>query len=387
MKRVSEASGGATAPADGSLASHYDYELPPGRIARYPAERRDASRLLVVPPRGPFGHRVFREVGELFRPGDVLVVNESRVLPARLLGRKPSGAAAEVLLVRPAADPAGARGRDGVDAGPAEGARTADPLLWEALVRPGGKLKPGRRVEVAEDLAVEIVDSTGDGGRVVRLLTPLPLEEALARHGHIPLPPYLEREDEAVDRGRYQTVFARTPGSVAAPTAGLHFTPELLAEIEGAGVGVVRVTLHVGIGTFRPMETDDPALHRMHRESWEMTPGAAAAVNAARASGGRVWAVGTTAVRTLESAADPGGTLHPGGGETDLFIRPPYRFRVVEGLITNFHLPRSTLMMLVAARAGYDRTMAAYAEAIREGYRFYSYGDAMAIPPGAGGGT
>jgi S-adenosylmethionine:tRNA ribosyltransferase-isomerase len=356
----------------GSLASHYDYTLPPDRIARYPAERRDASRLLVVPPAGPFVHRVFREVGELFRPGDVLVVNESRVLPARLLGRKPSGAPAEVLLVRPAGDPV-------------VGGGTADPFLWEALVRPGGKLKPGRRVEVAPDLAVEIVDSTGDGGRLVRVVTPLSLEEALSRHGHVPLPPYLEREDEAVDRERYQTVFARTPGSVAAPTAGLHFTPELLTEIEASGVTLARVTLHVGIGTFRPMEVDDPARHVMHGESWEVTPEAAAAVNAARGAGGRVWAVGTTAVRTLESAADATGMLRPGGGETDLFIRPPYRFRVVDGLITNFHLPRSTLLMLVAARAGYARTMAAYGEAIREGYRFYSYGDAMAILPGEGG--
>lgn len=352
----------------GSLTSDYDYDLPPDRIARYPAEQRDGSRLLVVPPEGPFRHRVFRDVRELFRAGDVLVLNESRVLPARLLGRKPSGAPAEILLLRP---------REGEGGGPVG---TGDPTLWEALVRPGGKLKPGRTVEVAPDLMVEIVDSTGDGGRVVRLVTPLPVEEALARHGHVPLPPYLERPDEALDRERYQTVYARTPGSVAAPTAGLHFTPGLLGELEAAGVGLVRVTLHVGIGTFRPMEVEDPSRHPMHREWWEVRPEAAAAVNAARAAGGRIWAVGTTAVRTLETAAAE-GEVRPGSGETDLFIRPGHTFRAVDGLITNFHLPRSTLMMLVAALAGFDRIMDAYAEAIREGYRFYSYGDAMAILP------
>ena len=358
----------------GSVTSHYDYDLPPDRIARYPAERRDGSRLLVVPPSGPFAHRVFREVAELFRPGDVLVVNESRVLPARLLGQKPSGAPAEVLLIRPWEGRDGAGGRGGAP----------DPTLWEALVRPGGKLKPGRRVEVAPDLAVEIVDSTGDGGRVVRLVTPLPVEEALARHGHVPLPPYLDRPDEALDRERYQTVYARTPGSVAAPTAGLHFTPELLAAVEAAGVGLARVTLHVGIGTFRPMEVEDPSRHAMHREWWEVRPEAAEMVNAAREAGGRIWAVGTTAVRTLETAAAEGGGLRPGSGETDLFIRPGFTFRVVDGLITNFHLPRSTLLMLVAGMAGYRRIMDAYAEAIAQGYRFYSYGDAMAILPREG---
>ena len=372
------------APPPGSLTSHYDYHLPPDRIAHYPADRRDGSRLLEVPPAGPPRHRIFREVVELFRAGDVLVLNESRVLPARLLGRKPSGAAAEVLLVRPV--PAGA----GAGAGAGEGrGDPTDATLWEALVRPGGKLKPGRRVEIAPELTVEIVDSTGDGGRIVRLVTPLPVAEALARFGQVPLPPYLERPAEALDRERYQTVYARTPGSVAAPTAGLHFTPELLAAVEDRGVTLARVTLHVGIGTFRPMEVEDPALHDMHREWWEVTPEAAALVNAARDGGGRVWAVGTTAVRTLESAAaragdDPSraGSLLPGSGETGLFIRPGYTFRVVDGLITNFHLPRSTLLMLVAARVGYERIMEMYAEAIREGYRFYSYGDAMVIPPG-----
>jgi S-adenosylmethionine:tRNA ribosyltransferase-isomerase len=352
-------------PLPGSRTSHYSYDLPDHRIARYPSDRREESRLLVVPREGPFGHAHFHDIVGNFREGDVLVVNESRVLPARLLGERASGGRAEVLLVRPAE--------------PLEGA--PDPLVWEALVRPGAKLKPGRTVTVSEGLRVHILDSTPEGGRIVRLETALPLDSALSLWGRIPLPPYLDREEEAVDRERYQTVYARVPGSVAAPTAGLHLTLPLLEEIGRRGVTVARVLLHVGIGTFRPLEAEDPAEHPMHRESWEVSEAAAEAVQAARRAGGRVWAVGTTAVRTLESAATPDGTLVPGRGETQLFIRPGYRFRAVDALITNFHLPRSTLMMLVAALAGYDRTMAAYAEAIREEYRFYSYGDAMVILP------
>lgn len=346
---------------DGTRVSDYDYELPSERVARYPAERRDGSRLLVLPPaEGAPRHLRFHQVAELFDPGDVLVVNESRVIPARLLGRKPTGAPAEILLLRPA---------------PAEG----DPDLWEALVRPGGKLKPGRRVEIAEDFGAEIVDSAPGGGRIVRLVAAGPVEAALERHGHMPLPPYLEREAEPLDRERYQTVYARTPGSVAAPTAGLHFTEELLASLEAKGVRRASVTLHVGIGTFRPVEVEDPAAHELHHEVYHVGPEAARAVNEARGAGGRVWAVGTTAVRTLEAVADPGGTIHPGSGSTDLFIRPPYRFRAVDCLLTNFHLPRSTLLMLVAALGGYDRVMDAYRVAVAEGYRFYSYGDAMAV--------
>jgi S-adenosylmethionine:tRNA ribosyltransferase-isomerase len=349
-----------SARPDGSRVSDYDYALPPDRVARYPTERRDGSRLLVVPPDGPFGHRRFADVGELLEPGDVLVVNESRVLPARLLGHKPTGAPSEILLMRPAPD-------------------ASDPYLWEALVRPGGKLKPGRTVVVAEDLQVEIVDSAPGGGRLVRLVTNDPVEVALERHGHVPLPPYLGRDDEPLDRERYQTVYARSPGSVAAPTAGLHFTDELLGSLEARGVRRVAVTLHVGIGTFRPLEVDDPARHEMHEERYDVPTDTAAAVNEARAAGGRVWAVGTTAVRTLESVADASGRVSAGTGTTALFIRPPYTFRAVDCLLTNFHLPRSTLLMLVAALAGYERTMAAYHEAIAGPYRFYSYGDAMAV--------
>jgi S-adenosylmethionine:tRNA ribosyltransferase-isomerase len=256
--------------------------------------------------------------------------------------------------------------------------RSDEATLWEALVRPGGKLKPGRVVNIAAGFDVEIVDGAPGGGRIVRLVVEGSVQEALERHGHMPLPPYLERDDEPLDRERYQTVYARVPGSVAAPTAGLHFTPELLDEIDVKGVERVAVTLDVGVGTFRPVEADDPAEHDMYSERYFVSAEAAGALNAAHVEGRRIWAVGTTVVRTLESAARE-GVVEEGSGVTDLFVRPPYRFQVVDGLITNFHLPRSTLLMLVAAFGGYERTMEAYSAAIREGYRFYSYGDAMVV--------
>lgn len=347
---------------DGSLVSDYEYELPTERIAKYPAERRDESRLLVVRPgHAASQHCRFHDVVDLFEPGDVLVVNESRVLPARLLGRKPTGAPAEILLTRPV------------------GQADDDPYLWEALVRPGRKLKPGRTVVIADDLEVEIVDAAPGGGRLVRLITESSVEDALEAHGHVPLPPYIGRDDEPLDRERYQTVYAREAGSVAAPTAGLHFTDELLSTLQSRGVSRAAITLHVGVGTFRPVETDDPAQHDMHYEQYVVSAAAAASINAARLAGGRVWAVGTTAVRTLESVAAPDGSVSAGSGSTNLFIHPPYSFKVVDCLLTNFHLPRSTLLMLVAALGGYERTMAAYAEAIAGPYRFYSYGDAMAV--------
>ena len=354
----------------GARVSHYDYALPPGRIAQHPSSQRDGSRLLVVPTAGPLLHRAFPQVEDFLEEGDVLVVNESRVVPARLLGRKPTGARAEVLLVRPWVDEAvGAPGEWG------------DAYVWEALVRPGAKLGPGRRIVVGAGLEVEILETLPSGNRVVRLESDAPVRAALERHGHVPLPPYIDRSDEATDRERYQTVYARNAGSIAAPTAGLHFTTALLDRIAAKGVERVAVTLHVGIGTFRPIEGDDPGAHEMHSEWYSVSPEAADTVRRARATGHRVWAVGTTAVRTLEAAAARTGVLEPGSGETRLFIRPPYRFRVVDALITNFHLPRSTLMMLVAALAGYERTMEAYREAISADYRFYSYGDAMVVLP------
>jgi S-adenosylmethionine:tRNA ribosyltransferase-isomerase len=340
-------------------ASAYDYHLPPERIAQHPVEPRDRSRLLVVPRDGqPFRHLEFRDLVELVPAGDALVLNETRVFPARLRGRKPTGAPAEVLLLRP---------------------MSPDEREWEALVRPGGKLKPGRVIDVAEGLRVRVVDSTGGGARLVRLESELSPRAALERWGEMPLPPYIERAAEASDRERYQTVYARSSGSVAAPTAGLHFTPAVLDGLGAKGVELVMLTLHVGVGTFRPVDHEELERHEMHAEWYEVSADAAAALSGVRGRGGSIWAVGTTVARTLESVSSSEGVVSAGSGWTDLFIRPPYRFRAVDRLVTNFHLPRSTLLMLVSALAGYDRTMAAYGTAVAEGYRFYSYGDAMVI--------
>jgi S-adenosylmethionine:tRNA ribosyltransferase-isomerase len=340
--------------------SDFDYHLPPEQVAQHPEQRRDRSRLLVLDrATGAIQHRHFADLVELVPPGDVMVLNQTRVFPARLLGRRAGGGAAEVLLLRPASDGGGEQ--------------------WHALVRPGARLKPGRTVEVGPGLQVEILDVLADGERLVRLRSPLPLDEALERYGEIPLPPYVKRSATPEDRERYQTVYARERGSVAAPTAGLHFTPELLGALEAKGVDFARLVLHVGVGTFRPVESEDPARHRMHSEWYRVSAEAAERINEVRARGGAVWAVGTTSVRTLESVADEQGTVHPGEGWTDIFIRPPYRFRAVDHLITNFHLPRSTLLMLVSALAGRDTVLAAYRDAVQQGYRFFSYGDAMAI--------
>jgi S-adenosylmethionine:tRNA ribosyltransferase-isomerase len=342
----------------GDRTADYDFALPPDRIAQYPAEPRDASRLMVVErATGRITHRVFRDVAELMAPGDVLVLNTTAVFRARLLGRRTTGAPAELLLLR-----ALGGGR------------------YEAMVHPGGKLRPGRVVEIAAGFTVTIESITDRRTRIVALhAAEGTVEEAIARHGHIPLPPYITRPDEPGDAARYQTVYARERGSVAAPTAGLHFTPALLERIAARGVTRAELVHHVGAGTFKPVEVDDPARHVMHEEWYALDEHAAAALNAARAAGGRIWAVGTTTTRALESAVRPDGTFTPCAGDTRIFIRPPYRFRAVDKLITNFHLPRSTLVMLVAAFAGYDLTMRAYREAVDAGYRFYSYGDAMAI--------
>jgi S-adenosylmethionine:tRNA ribosyltransferase-isomerase len=339
--------------------SDFDFDLPAELIAQHPLELRDRSRLLVVErATGELHHRVFIDLLDLVAPGDALVLNETRVFPARLRARRPGGGRAEVLLLRPAA---------------------SDPALWHALVRPGAKLQPGRTLEVDAELHVEIVDSLPGGERLVRLDSPLPLDDALERYGRVPLPPYVKREATAVDRERYQTVYAREQGSVAAPTAGLHFTPALIAALEQRPVRLVRLLLHVGMGTFRPVETEDLARHSMHAEWYRVPREVAEEINRVRAEGGAIWAVGTTSVRTLESVADPEGRVHAGQGWTDIFIRPPHRFRAVDRLITNFHLPRSTLLMLVSAFAGYETIMRAYREAVAQRYRFFSYGDAMAI--------
>lgn len=350
----------------------FDYELSPDRIARYPVPRRSDARLLVLRrSTGGVEHLGFGDLPDLIAAGDLLVVNDSRVVPARLRGRKPTGAPAEVLLARPLED----------DPGP--GDPSGGPRRWEALVRPGGKLKPGRVVVIAPELSVRILDGAPGGLRVVALEGPLPAREALERFGRMPLPPYLGRDDEALDRERYQTVYARREGSVAAPTAGLHFTNELLAQLDARGTARTAVTLHVGPGTFRPVDVDDPAEHHMHAEAYDVPRAAAVAHRRCRERAGRVWAVGTTVVRALESAWSeraPQG-IRPGPASTELFIRPPYRFRAVDCLITNFHLPRSTLLMLVSAFGGTDAVLGAYREAVEAGYRFYSYGDAMAVMP------
>ena len=343
----------------GLLTADYDFELPPELIAQTPLPRRDASRLMVLDRgRDTIEHRLFTDLPTLLEPRDLLVVNRSRVVRARLLGRRfGSGARAEIFLLSPL-------GGD----------------RYEAMVSPGGKLKPGRAVELGPGFVAEIVSVTERRTRIVQLRAESgTVEEAIEAHGHIPLPPYITRMDETSDVERYQTVYAREAGSVAAPTAGLHFTPELLAAIAERGVNRAEVVLHVGAGTFKPVEVDDPAEHVMHEERYTIPEVTAEAHARARADGGRVWAVGTTTVRTLESAADDEGHVQAGSGETRIFIRPPAKLRAIDAVVTNFHLPRSTLIMLVAAIAGYDLTMRAYREAIAQRYRFYSYGDAMAI--------
>ncbi len=343
------------------LTADFDYPLPEDLVASRPARRRDGSRLLVLDRRtGALADRDFPDLLDYLTEGDALAINDTRVFPARLLGRKPTGARAEVLLLRPLSE-------------------EDDGRAWQALVRPGGKLKPGRVVEVADGLKVRVEESFADGSRRVRLEGEGDPWDLVERHGEVPLPPYIERPASAADRERYQTVYARERGSVAAPTAGLHFTTALIERVEALGVSVVPVTLHVGVGTFRPVDVERVEEHRMHSEWYEIPEGSARLLNRARTAGRRVWAVGTTSARTLEAAILEDGTFARTRGWTDLFIRPPYRFKAVNGLLTNFHLPRSSLLMLVAALAGRDRVMEAYRHAIRAGYRFYSYGDAMLV--------
>jgi len=344
--------------------SAFDFELPGELIAQYPAPDRTAARLLVFDrASGSLADAVVRDLPALLRRGDLLVLNETKVFPARLLGhRVPSGGAVECLLI----------GR-------------VDEARWEALVHPGQKLQPGARVVFEganRALHAEILERRFHGRRLIRMWTNdgTDAERVVDEIGHMPLPPYIHRPDEVSDRERYQTVFASRRGSVAAPTAGLHFTEPLLVEIAARGVERVQITLHVGYGTFKPVSVDRIEDHVVDPEWYEIEPAAALAIDNAREAGRRVIAVGTTTTRALESAVDPKtGRIQPGGRWTSLFIRPGFRFRVVGGLFTNFHLPRSSLLMLVAAFAGHDRVLAAYREAVREHYRFYSYGDAMLV--------
>jgi S-adenosylmethionine:tRNA ribosyltransferase-isomerase len=338
----------------------YDYELPRELIAQEPLLERSASRLLVLDrASGKVRHRVFADLPDLLAPGDVVVVNRSRVIPARLLGSRAGGGRAEVLLVRRRA-----------------------PDEWDALVRPGRRLREGAAVEVAPDLTVRVLASPSPGGalRRVRLeCDGTDPDTAVESHGHVPLPPYIERADRPADRDRYQTVYAAEPGSVAAPTAGLHFTPALLERLSARGIERVDLTLHVGPGTFRPVEVNDVRHHRVAAEAYALAPEAAAALARARAVNRRIVAVGTTTTRVLESTLHAGETFRAGPGETGLVIVPGHTFRVVGALVTNFHLPRSSLLLLVAAFAGRERVLRAYQEAVRMRYRFYSYGDAMLV--------
>lgn len=336
----------------------YDYDLPPEAIAQQPVEPRDHSRLLVLDRgTGATEHRHFADLPDLLDHGDLLVLNDTRVIRARLFGRKqPGGGQVELLLVRQ------------LGAG-----------RWEAMLRASGRLRAGLRIDLPDGSEAALVRALERPHWEVALPEDDRLECLLEAHGHVPLPPYIRRPDEAADRERYQTVYARASGAVAAPTAGLHFTPHLLARLDAAGIARAMVTLHVGPGTFRPLDAEALRTGRLHREWYQLTPEVAARILRVREAGGRVVAVGTTATRVLETCAPTLGRLEPGSGETDLFIHPPYRPRIVDALVTNFHLPRSSLLMLVAAFAGRERVLAAYAEALRAGYRFYSYGDAMLI--------
>jgi S-adenosylmethionine:tRNA ribosyltransferase-isomerase len=333
--------------------SDFDYELPPEYIAQTPAEPRDSSRLLVLQRQtGELEHRIFRELGDYLNPGDLLVVNRTRVIPARLFAHKETGGRVEVLLLR-----------------------REDLLTWECLV--GGKgLTTGKKITIENGPAAEVIEVLDGSRRRVRFMERI--EPYFPKVGHVPLPPYIH--EPLKDPDRYQTVYAREPGSAAAPTAGLHFTSRLMDELEKKGVKISEVTLHVGLDTFAPVTEDNPEEHQIHTEWCEVPPSTVEAISQAKQSGGRVIAVGTTSVRTLESAARVGQNLLLSySGPTNLYILPGYKFKVVDAMITNFHLPKSTLIMLVCAFAGREKTLAAYEIAKEAGYRFYSFGDAMLI--------
>ncbi|WP_443854137.1 tRNA preQ1(34) S-adenosylmethionine ribosyltransferase-isomerase QueA [Eshraghiella crossota] len=335
----------------------FNYDLPEELIAQDPLEDRSSSRLMVLhKDTGSIEHKIFRDIIDYLNPGDCLVINDTKVIPARLMGiKEDTGAAIEVLLLK----------------------RNADDV-WECLVKPGKKARTGARIVFGEGLLVgEIVDVIEDGNRMIKFHYEGIFEEILDKLGQMPLPPYITHKLQ--DKNRYQTVYARNEGSAAAPTAGLHFTKELLEKIKEKGVNVVSITLHVGLGTFRPVKVDKIEEHHMHTETFNISKEAADTINRTRAAGGRVIAVGTTSCRTLESAAADDGTIPARSGDTDIFIYPGYKFKAIDCLITNFHLPESTLIMLVSALAGRDNIMNAYETAVKERYRFFSFGDAMFI--------
>lgn len=337
--------------------SDFYFDLPEALIAQDPLEDRSASRLLVLNKRtGEREHHFFHEITDYLEPGDCLVLNNTKVIPARLTGiRETTGAAVELLLLK-------RREKD----------------VWETLVKPGKKARPGTVICFGDGLLKgEILEVVEEGNRLVRFTYQGIFEEVLDRLGEMPLPPYITHKLQ--DKGRYQTVYARYEGSAAAPTAGLHFTRELLGQLEEKGIKIAYVTLHVGLGTFRPVKEENVLEHHMHTEHFQVSPETAELIGSVKAAGGRVVCVGTTSCRTLESAADDNGVVHACGGDTDIFIYPGYRFKVLDALITNFHLPESTLIMLVSALAGRENVLRAYEEAVRERYRFFSFGDAMLI--------
>lgn len=337
-----------------------DYDLPAGLIAQYPAEPRDQARLLVVKrDSGEMVHTTFCQLGCFLRAGDALVVNDTRVIPARLYGRRVSGGRVEVLLLRRQVG----RGE-----------------VWECLINRGSRVKDGERIVFAPDCEGMVIGNGGRGIRFISFSSVVDLLDRIEQIGHIPIPPYIRKgKDLSTDREGYQTIFAKEAGAIAAPTAGLHFTHRLVRELEEMGVAVIPITLHVGIGSFRPIRSDEVEGHRLEGEVFRITPTAAGRINTARDKGGKICAVGTTVVRALETACEDGGRVYPQEGVTELFITPGYRFRAVDALITNFHLPRSPLLLLVFAFAGRGLVMRCYEEAIRRNYRFYSYGDGMLI--------
>ena len=337
--------------------SDFNFDLPQELIAQDPLEDRSSSRLMVLNKEsGEIAHRIFHDITEYLHPGDCLVINDTKVIPARLIGTKEdTGAHIEILLLK-----------------------RKENDVWETLVKPGKKCRPGARVVFGNgELKAEIVDVLEDGNRLVHFEYEGIFEEVLDRLGQMPLPPYITHKLK--DKNRYQTVYAKNDGSAAAPTAGLHFTKELLEQVKAKGVKIAHVTLHVGLGTFRPVKVDDVEQHHMHSEFYMVEEDQAKLINDTKKAGGRVISVGTTSCRTLESATGEDGILLAGSGWTEIFIYPGYRFKMIDGLITNFHLPESTLMMLVSALAGKENIMAAYEEAVRQKYRFFSFGDAMLI--------
>lgn len=340
------------------LVKDFTYDLPQDQIAVHPAKERDASRLMLL-ERGTeeISEDTFRNISDYLRSGDLLVMNDTRVIPARLFGVKPSGGKVEIFLLR----------------------RAGDSQHWECLLRASKKFQDGQQILLESGMTAVVLSRCGSENWLIRFSGLEPFDSWLDKEGHIPLPPYLQREDCCEDRERYQTVVARTPGAVAAPTAGLHFTPQLLGKLADNGVETVFVTLHTGLGTFKPVRVENVEDHHIHKEWYSIPEETVCAINRTKSAGGRVIAVGTTTARTLEYSAQLNGNVSAGDGDADIFIYPGYSFKVVDALITNFHLPESTLLMLVSAFAGTDFTLHAYREAVASGFRFYSYGDAMFI--------